>query len=208
MSPVGPITSTPFSMLSPVVVRERNYGVGLVRGPFVRLAPHPDSFSEESESEFVEWASALDAPRAIDLFCGAGGLSLGLHEAGYEVVLGVDHDHEALETHRANFPGLSVNWDLGDPDVVERVIRLARSTGVDLVAGGPPCQPFSKAGRSMIRDLVRSGRREALDTRRDLWESFVSVVDGVRPSAVLMENVPDMALDRDMQIVRTMVDVL
>lgn len=174
----------------------------------MRLAPHPDSFTEESEDEFVEWASSLDAPRAIDLFCGAGGLSLGLHEAGYEVVLGVDHDHEALETHRANFPGLSVNWDLGDPDVVERVIRLARSTGVDLVAGGPPCQPFSKAGRSMIRDLVRSGRREALDTRRDLWESFISVVDGVRPSAVLMENVPDMALDRDMQIVRTMVDIL
>lgn len=188
--------------------RERNYGVNVVRGPFVRLPPHPDSFSEAAEVEFAGWASAITAPKALDLFCGAGGLSLGLHEAGFEVVMGVDHDEEALETHRAQFPGLSVNWDLAEDGAIDDVIRLANACGVDLVAGGPPCQPFSKAGRSMIRDLVRNGRRQEKDERRDLWESFVAVVEGVRPSAVLMENVPDMALDRDMQILRTMVEVL
>jgi DNA (cytosine-5)-methyltransferase 1 len=144
----------------------------------------------------------------MDLFCGAGGLSLGLHSAGFEVIVGVDHDREALATHRANFPGLSVNWDLADEAVVDRIVNLGQSSGVELIAGGPPCQPFSKAGRSMIRDLVQSGRRNPKDHRRDLWESFVAVVDGVRPSAVLMENVPDMALDGDMQILRTMVDLL
>lgn len=178
-----------------------------VRGPSVQLPPHSDSFNEDQEHEFVEWARSLERPRAIDLFCGAGGLSLGLHCAGFEVVVGVDHDREALATHRASFPGISVDWDLGDDDNIDRIIRLGRLTNVELVAGGPPCQPFSKAGRSIIRDLVRSGRRSPKDHRRDLWESFVDVVVGVRPTAVLMENVPDMALDRDMQILRTMVDL-
>ena len=174
----------------------------------MRLDPHPQSFIDGEEREFVSWAQSVARPKAMDLFCGAGGLSLGLHSAGFEVVVGVDHDRQALETHRANFPGFSVDWDLSDEDAIESVVGLGRSAGVDLVVGGPPCQPFSKAGRSMIRGLVRSGRRSAKDQRRDLWESFVAVVDGVRPSAVLMENVPDMALDRDMQILRTMVDLL
>lgn len=188
--------------------RKGDYGVELVRGPFVRLAPHPQAFDEEDEGAFLDWTQSIDSPKAIDLFCGAGGLSLGLHEAGYEVILGVDHDKEALETHRSLFPGLSVDWDLAEDDSVDRVVRIARETHVALIAGGPPCQPFSKAGRSMIRDLVRSGRRNALDTRRDLWESFLAIVEEVRPTAVLMENVPDMALDRDMQILRTMVEAL
>jgi DNA (cytosine-5)-methyltransferase 1 len=188
--------------------REKSYGVNLVRGPFVKLENHPDSFSEADEESFVAWARGLSRPKAVDLFCGAGGLSLGLHQAGFEVVLGVDHNREALETHRSMFPGLSVDWDLASDESIDRVIRIANESGVDLIAGGPPCQPFSKAGRSMIRDLVRSGRRHERDARRDLWESFVAVVEGVRPRAVLMENVPDMALDRDMQILRTMVEVL
>ena len=181
---------------------------GTVRGPFVRLDPHPDSFVDGNEEEFLAWASSVAGPKAIDLFCGAGGLSLGLDRSGFTVLMGVDHDPEALETHRCLFPGLSVDWDLGDEAVVEKVIELAVSSGVDLVAGGPPCQPFSKAGRSMIRDLVKTGRRQAKDSRRDLWQSFVAIVEGVRPRAVLMENVPDMALDRDMQILRTMVEIL
>lgn len=178
------------------------------RGRLLRLEPHPKSFVNGEESAFISWAQSLTQPKAMDLFCGAGGLSLGLHAAGFEVIVGIDHYREALETHRANFPGLSVDWDLSDDDVVARVIDLGRASGVDLIAGGPPCQPFSKAGRSIIRELVRTGRRSANDHRRDLWESFVEVVDGIRPSAVLMENVPDMALDRDMQIIRTMVDLL
>lgn len=186
----------------------RSYGVNLVRGPVVRLDPHPYAFLDDEEDDFLEWAESIAAPKAMDLFCGAGGLSLGLHEAGYEVVLGVDHDLEALETHRSLFPGMSVDWNLSDDEAVDRVIRLGKETGVELVAGGPPCQPFSKAGRSMIRDLVRTGRRHARDERRDLWESFIEIVDGIRPRAVLMENVPDMALDRDMQILRTMVEIL
>ncbi len=186
--------------------RERTYGVKLVRGPFVRLAPH--ELACETEEELLSLAPTLGRPLAADLFCGAGGLSLGLSDAGFDVVLGVDNDDEALETHRASHPGLSVNWDLADAAVVDRVATLVRAAGVTLVAGGPPCQPFSRAGRSMVRELVRVGRRQEHDRRRDLWESFLGVIELSLPPAVVMENVPDMALDRGMVILRTMIERL
>jgi DNA (cytosine-5)-methyltransferase 1 len=182
------------------------YGVKLVRGPFVRLAPHPQSV--ESVEQLVELACQSERPTAVDLFCGAGGLSLGLSEAGFEVILGVDTDAEALETHRHHHPGMSVQWDLSQEEVIERVAGLIRDAGVTLLAGGPPCQGFSKAGRSMLRDLVRQGKRPSHDVRRDLWQSFLEIVERSLPPAVLMENVPDMALDRDMMILRTMVERL
>src|SRR5688500_16763882 len=97
--------------------RKRGYGVKLVRGPFVRLPPHELACS--GEDDLLTLAPTLDGPLAADLFCGAGGLSLGLEQAGFTVVLAVDHDEEALETHRANHAGLTVNWDLGDQDLVE-----------------------------------------------------------------------------------------
>jgi DNA (cytosine-5)-methyltransferase 1 len=64
--------------------------------------------------------------------------------------------------------------------------------GVDLVAGGVPCQPFSRAGRSRVRELVQAGERASHDHRADLWASFVAVVEALRPGAVLVENVPDL----------------
>ena len=85
----------------------------------------------------------------MDLFCGAGGLSLGLTEAGFDVILGVDNDDDALETHRANHPGLSVNWDLGDEDIVEGTGKLIKKLDVTLIAGGRP----------VSRSLERVGRR-------------------------------------------------
>jgi DNA (cytosine-5)-methyltransferase 1 len=184
----------------------RTYGVKLVRGPVLHLPEHP--LACRTEHELLSLVTDLDRPRAADLFCGGGGLSLGLREAGFDVVLAVDHDDEALATHRAYHPGLSVNWDLGDADVVEKVARLVRQAGIQLVAGGPPCQPFSRAGRSMMRSLVRDGRRNHQDRRRDLWESFLGVVELSRPQAVIMENVPDMALDRGMIILRTIIERL
>lgn len=187
-------------------VEKGSYGVKLVRGPFVELPSH--SLAVDEGADLPAIAAKSTGPLAADLFCGAGGLSLGLADAGYSVILGVDNDADALATHRAYHPGLSANWDLGDEDVVERTGELIRDLGVQLVAGGPPCQPFSKAGRSGLRDLVRTGRRDAHDHRSELWQSFLRIVSIAQPEAVLMENVPDMALDRDMLILRTMADEL
>ncbi|MEU9824128.1 DNA cytosine methyltransferase [Micromonospora chersina] len=189
--------------------RRGAYGVRLVRGPFVQLPPHTDACeNDEGLLRYAEQARARGERLAADLFSGAGGLSLGLEKAGYRVVLAVDHYPEAVETHRHHHAGLSVDWDLGDPDRIRQVAELIRAAGVELLAGGPPCQPFSKAGRSIIRHKVRHGLRDPYDERRDLWRSFLEVIKLARPPAVLMENVPDMALDKEMFILRTMVHEL
>src|SRR4051794_4333257 len=149
----------------------RRTNVRLVRGPFVRLAPHTDHC--ETEQDLVDLCQKIRAEDpsallAVDLFSGAGGLSLGLEQAGIHVVVGADHDKEALATHRHHVAGMAIDWDLGDVDVVERIAELMRTNRIDILAGGPPCQPFSKAGRSGMRYLVREGIRDPHDKRRDL----------------------------------------
>lgn len=186
-----------------------HYGVKLVRGPFVRLAPHPDECADKQE--FLSYAARLRAEGAYlaaDLFSGAGGLSLGLEGAGYRVVLSVDRDAEAVETHRHHFGGLALEWNLTDPERVVEVASLIKDAGVELLAGGPPCQPFSRAGRSKIRHRIRNGHPDPSHERKDLWQSFLEVIKRSMPPAVVMENVPDMALDREMFILRAMVDAL
>lgn len=186
-------------------------GVKLVRGPFVDLPAHPGHCETPDDLIALCTAYHRSVPEALlgaDLFAGAGGLSLGLKQAGIEVVLGVDHYGESVRTHAHHFPGLSVDWDLSDPEKIEAVASLMTRCGISVLAGGPPCQPFSKAGRSRIRNLVRQGQREAHDRRRDLWWSFMEVVDRARPRAVIIENVPDMALDTEMFIIRSIVERL
>lgn len=185
------------------------YGVRLVRGPFLELPPNEHHVGDTEE--FLRLASSLrrqGAHLAADLFSGAGGISLGLEEAGYNVVVGADHYDAAVATHAHHFAGLSLDWDLADPDVVEQVGELIRDAGIEIIAGGPPCQPFSKAGRSMIRHRVQLGERDPHDERRDLWRSFLEIATSARPRAILMENVPDLALDREMFIFRSIVEEL
>jgi DNA (cytosine-5)-methyltransferase 1 len=181
------------------------YGVKLVRGPLVRLSAHDQACTDEQT--FLSYAARLRAEGAhlaADLFSGGGGLSLGLETAGYRVVLAADNDVGAVETHRHHFGGLALNWNLGNVSRAMKVAELMAGAGVELLAGGPPCQPFSKAGRSKIRHRVRHALRDPRDVRKDLWHSFLDVVQLALPRAVVMENVPDMALDREMFILRMM----
>lgn len=178
------------------------YGVKLRRSDDLRLDAHSDGCTL---AEFQSWC-AERAGRgerlAVDLFSGAGGLSLGLEQAGWTVAASVDSDPKALQTHRHNFAGLAMPCDLSDRDQLQEFIGMLKTAQIDLVAGGPPCQPFSRAGRSKIRSLVDEGRRSAEDLRRHLWKAFLEVAIAVRPRAVLMENVPDMALGDDFTTVR------
>ena len=154
------------------------------------------------------WAGQQTRPLAVDLFAGGGGLSLGLEDAGFRVAVAVDHDPWAVQTHAANFRGLSTRLDLSDPAIEQRLVALLQQADIALIAGGPPCQPFSRAGRSAIRFLVEQGRRAAYDDRRDLWRVWLRIVLAVRPRAVLLENVPDMALGDDLTVIRIIVDEL
>ncbi len=114
------------------------------RGPDLQLPPHPDAPDPVDLAAVRRWVREARRPTAIDLFCGAGGLSLGLKDAGFSVLVGADVDDRSVETHTANIGGLGYVGDLADPeDFLDHVCAWGIKT-VDLVAGGPPCQPFSR----------------------------------------------------------------
>lgn len=146
-------------------------------------------------------------PTAIDLFCGAGGLSLGLQGAGIDLLLAADSDAPSCETHAHAFGGVTVRTDLRRPAPLLSSLRQAGIEHVDVVAGGPPCQPFSRAARSKIRSLEEEGSRGP-DRRPALWLAFLRFVEALSPSFVLIENVPDMVLWEEGQTIRRMCSAL
>src|SRR5437764_1784228 len=124
------------------------------RGPDLRLPRHPTAPDPHDLREVRRWARSVHGPTAIDLFCGAGGLSLGLLQAGFTILVGADADAASVETHTANIGGLGYVGDLSDTDALLDQLMEWGIRRVDLVAAGPPCQPFSRAGRSKIRSLI------------------------------------------------------
>ncbi len=130
------------------------------------------------------------SPFAVDLFSGCGGLTQGLKQAGFEVAGAVEIDPLAVETYEANHTGVCV-WpsDIRDLSVSEVKRRLGIRKGqLDLLAGCPPCEGFSS-----MRTL--NGSKKVEDDRNDLIFEFLRFVEGLRPKAVMMENVPALAKD-------------
>jgi DNA (cytosine-5)-methyltransferase 1 len=133
-------------------------------------------------------------PRAIDLFSGCGGLSVGLRKAGYRVIYAVDADPLAIRAYRANHP--RTKTFLGDiRDIAPRT--LMKSLGLkfgelDLIAGCPPCQGFST-----LRTL--NGKRKVKEPMNDLVFDFLRFVKIMRPKSIMMENVPALADDWRLQ---------
>ena len=124
---------------------------------------------------------------AIDLFCGAGGLSQGLHDAGFDVLWGIDHEEKTKPTYDANHRCEMAVGDIRKEEPPD--LDLAEGE-LDLVAGGPPCPTFSLVGRSKINSI--EGRDNQSDERHLLYEDFLRFVDHYQPSAFLMENVEGM----------------
>jgi DNA (cytosine-5)-methyltransferase 1 len=177
-----------------------------LKGPDQRLDPHARSCDLV---DLPGYARSLDTskPLAVDLFSGAGGLSLGLHRAGFEVLLACDIRPDSIATHRHHFAGCSHQCDLSKPEVLQEISRTLNACGdIALVAGGPPCQPFSRNIRWRKHDEgVIDQHRQLNEGRRELWESFLTVVEEVMPRAFLMENVPDIALTGDQEVFRGIV---
>jgi DNA (cytosine-5)-methyltransferase 1 len=173
----------------------RRPAVRLYRGHDLELPPHPEAPDPTQPRDARRWVrtQAATGPTAIDLFCGAGGLSLGLQSAGFRILVGADNDARAVHTHAANIGGLTYGGDLSDPGDFVDHLQAWGIRQVELIAGGVPCQPFSRAGQSKLRNLIETGQRSIDDPRAELWRSFIDVVELLRPRAILLENVPDLA---------------
>ncbi len=119
---------------------------------------------------------------AVDLFCGAGGLTHGLMRAGIRVEAGIDIDEQAAYAYCTNNPGAQfLCWDVA-AKYSPSISKLFRSGSIRLLAGCAPCQPFSKLtnGSGMHEDW-------------NLLDYFGRFVRGILPELVTMENVPELA---------------
>jgi DNA (cytosine-5)-methyltransferase 1 len=131
-------------------------------------------------------------PRVIDLFAGAGGLSLGAARAGFKVAAAVDNDRFAVAAHQINFPNakhlsLDVSSLSGKQLLSEAGVKRNELAGL---VGGPPCQGFSSIGH-----------RVANDSRNSLFQDFFRLVAETNPVFFLAENVPGILAERNRKLV-------
>ena len=147
-----------------------------------------NTFIKEARSKVDEKSLKM-----VDLFCGAGGLSLGFTQEGFITCLANDIQDVCVDTYAHNHPETPRNRIiLGDikEKVVDHVEELLEGEHVDIIVGGPPCQGFSMANRQRLID----------DPRNALYKYFVQTVDKVRPTFFLMENVKGMLSVKDQVI--------
>ena len=125
--------------------------------------------------------------KVFEICAGAGGMALGLENAGFEAVGLVEVDRHACATLRANRP----SWNVLETDV--RRLDPAGFEGVDLFAGGVPCPPFSVAGKQL-----------GANDDRDLFPTALELIGRIRPKTVFLENVPGFASSRFLGYRRTL----
>jgi len=115
----------------------------------------------------------------LDLFCGCGGMSKGLNDAGFNIVAGIDIWDVAIKSYQKNFNHLAICSDLKDlsPELFNEKYNQQKLK-IDLIVGGPPCQGMSIAGK-----------RDINDPRNTLFMEYVKYLDYFKPKAFIMENV-------------------
>lgn len=127
---------------------------------------------------------------AIDLFCGAGGLSLGFQQAGFNILVGVDNEQAALNTFEFNHKGaIGLNADLSRQETFDLILKTAGNRNIDVILAGPPCQGFSV-----------TGPRHFDDPRNKLYLAVIETVKQFKPKGFIIENVPGMANMYDGQV--------
>lgn len=132
----------------------------------------------------------------IELFSGCGGLSTGFLDAGLRVAAGFELDARAVDAYHYNHAyrgSVGIRRDLSSAKGLD-LLQAAGLRKVDFVVGGPPCQPFSIAGK----------RRGTRDERASLLDHYVRLVRELRPKAFLLENVPNLAVIDDGKILQNL----
>ena len=119
--------------------------------------------------------------RVLDLFCGAGGLSWGLHKnKNFQTLVALDFDAEAANTFKKNMPETEVMvGDITDKNVKDRIICLAKGKRINMIVGGPPCQGYSMKGKKL----------GLADPRNFLFREYLNIVEELQPEVFVIENV-------------------
>ena len=153
----------------------------------------PDPFQPLSRTH----PPAEHAPRVLDIFCGAGGFSLGFSSAGFQIAAGVEVDTHAAYTFEHNvsyFQGRACRIyggpERGDMRTLQPEEVLEEVGPCDVIVGGPPCKAFSRIGRGKLNSL--SERGYLLDPRNRLYHNFHHFLEVFAPRAFVMENVTGM----------------
>ena len=127
--------------------------------------------------KFKKWDTGYFEYDFIDLFCGAGGLSVGLEQVGFRPIIAIDKEPAALLTYRFNRPWMTEESLINDD--IRNLVNQEIFPHVPVVVGGPPCQGFS---------VVNKHKKEN-DERNELYKFYVHVVDQAQPEIFLIENV-------------------
>ena len=185
----------PMEVMMPKSGREK-------REPWKPGKKRPSGCTEDDlTAEFVDTSKvkAKRPYRSVELFAGAGGLALGLEQAGFWATGLVEIDRYAAETLRVNRPG----WNVIEEDIVkvaENGIRNYLPDGggeIDFVSGGYPCQAFSYAGKKLGME----------DVRGTMFFYFAKIVEQLRPKVFLAENVRGLLTHDHGRTLQTMVDI-
>jgi len=143
-----------------------------------------------------------DRPRVLDLFSGAGGISLGFHRAGCQIAAAVEMDPLAARSHALNFHnrdreqlalhGRPRDITTLEPDVLADELGLGPvAEAIDILVGGPPCQAYARVGRAKLREIADHPQAFKVDPRGNLYLRYIAYVKAFKPLALLIENVPD-----------------
>lgn len=134
--------------------------------------------------------SIKKGPKLIDLFCGAGGASLGFSKTGFNIRFANDMDIKATDTYYLNHPELTFNEvHTGDiRNLSDEKLKELVNEKIDIIIGGPPCQGWSNIGKN--RKNGENGKSFLKDERNILYREFVKQLDNFKPLFFVMENVP------------------
>lgn len=143
-----------------------------------------DYLTESGSARATRARTVKGVPTAVGLFVGAGGLDLGFRQAGFKLLAASDFEPEAKATHQLNWPGVPFILEDVRKLTVDHIAEATQGRRPDVVIGGPPCQGFSTLGS-----------RLSADPRNDLVDAFIRIIDGLRPQAVVIENVRAIATE-------------
>lgn len=133
-------------------------------------------------------------PTVLDLFCGAGGMSLGFQEAGCEILGGIDKNPYAIKTHHKNFCNATLKLEPQDIEKIKPSDLQLQPGDVQILIGGPPCQGFSVVGIGKMKSLARQkgcnpAKKLQKDPRNFLYKIFVDYLNYFKPFFFVIENV-------------------